>query len=228
MAQKFGHIDSVIIGQVFQTREALANAGLHRSHQRGIDGNGNEGASAIVMSGGYVDDYDLGDEILYTGEGGNDPATGKQVGHQNIESPGNSGLIKSMRDKLPVRVIRSSRHESDFSPKTGYRYDGLYYVEDYELTTGKDGFKIIRFTLRKPQELIVKPHSIVKIEHMNAEGNKKLSNYSIDIDPPKGFIAVKLKIDSNLTRSLLGKSVGETYEIGPTKGIIKSIIKYKS
>jgi len=228
MAQKFGHINSVTEGQVFPTREALANAGLHRSHQKGIDGNSNEGVSAIVISGGYTDDYDLGDEILYTGEGGNDPSTGKQVGHQDIDSPGNSGLVKSMKDRLPVRVIRSSKHNSDFSPKSGYRYDGLYYVEDYELTTGKDGYKIIRFTLRKRQELIVKPYSIVKIEHMDAIGNKKQSNYSIDIDPPNGFNAKKIGIDSNLTRTLLGKSIGDTYEIGPTKGVIRSIIKYKS
>lgn len=40
-----------------------------------------EGAAAIVMSGGYEDDYDIGTEILYTGEGGNDPSTGKQVAH---------------------------------------------------------------------------------------------------------------------------------------------------
>jgi putative restriction endonuclease len=35
--------------------------------------------SSIVLSGGYVDDEDLGDMIIYTGEGGRDAATGRQI-----------------------------------------------------------------------------------------------------------------------------------------------------
>lgn len=49
-------------------------AGLHRFTVHGIDGNGTEGVSPIVLSGGYGDDVDLGDEIIYTGHGGNNPA----------------------------------------------------------------------------------------------------------------------------------------------------------
>lgn len=40
------------------------------------------GADAIVVSGGYEDDNDDGDEIIYTGQGGNDPDSGKQVADQ--------------------------------------------------------------------------------------------------------------------------------------------------
>lgn len=47
------------------------------------------------MSGGYEDDYDNGTEILYTGEGGNDISSGKQVAHQSWSSPGNAGLCIS-------------------------------------------------------------------------------------------------------------------------------------
>jgi hypothetical protein len=43
----------------FESRKALSEAGLHRSIQHGIDGNGNE-VAAIVVSGGYEDDRDLG------------------------------------------------------------------------------------------------------------------------------------------------------------------------
>jgi putative restriction endonuclease len=32
-----------------------------------------------VLSGGYVDDNDEGDVIIYTGQGGRDPATGRQI-----------------------------------------------------------------------------------------------------------------------------------------------------
>jgi hypothetical protein len=227
---RFGSIPTVKEGQVFPSREALSNAGLHRSHQRGIDGNTTDGAAAIVLAGGFKDNYDLGDEILYTGEGGNDPATGRQIGDQDINSPGNSGLIESMNRKLPVRVIRSSNHKSQFSPKSGYRYDGIYYVVDYQITKGKDGFVIIRFVLRKEQQLtnIVMVHSLVKLELLNSNNEVKYSWYSIGIDPPENFYASKIGSESNLAINLLGKSVGDEFQLGPSKGKINSILKYKS
>ena len=43
--------------------------------QRGISGTGAEGADSIVVNGGCEDDDDHGDEFIYTGAGGNDPAT---------------------------------------------------------------------------------------------------------------------------------------------------------
>jgi integrase len=39
----------------------------------GISGGEREGADSIVVSGGYEDDEDYGDVIVYTGAGGNDP-----------------------------------------------------------------------------------------------------------------------------------------------------------
>ena len=227
---KFGPIISVKEGQIFPSREALASAGVHRSHQRGIDGNSTDGASAIVLAGGFKDNYDLGDEILYTGEGGNDPSSGKQIGDQNIYSPGNSGLILSMNNKLPVRVIRSSNHKSLFSPKSGYRYDGIYYVEDYQLTKGKDGYKIVRFVLRKghSEPLKVMIYSLVQLEQINSNNEVKLSWYSIGIDPPDNFNAIKVSSESNLANILLGKSIGDEFQLGLSKGKINSILKYKS
>jgi len=229
-AIKFGPIPSVKEGQIFPSREALAMAELHRSYQRGIDGNPTDGASAIVLAGGFIDNYDLGDEILYTGEGGNDPSTGKQIGDQDIESPGNSGLIRSMLKKLPVRVIRSSKHKSPFSPISGYKYDGIYYVEDYQQTKGKDGYKIVRFVLRKEhsEPLKVMVHSLVQLEQLNSNNEVKFTWYSIGIDPPENFYANKISSDSNLANNLLGKSVGDEFQLGPSQGKINSILKYKS
>jgi putative restriction endonuclease len=71
----FGEVLGIKEGQKFVSRKALIEAGLHRSIQHGIDGNGNEGVAAIVVSGGYEDDRDFGDEIIYTGHGGNNPTT---------------------------------------------------------------------------------------------------------------------------------------------------------
>ena len=47
---------------------------------RGIASHG----SSIVLSGDYVDDEDMGDVIIYTGEGGRDPNTGRQVADQPV------------------------------------------------------------------------------------------------------------------------------------------------
>lgn len=120
---------------------------FHRNWAAGIDGNGIAGAAAIVLSGGYEDDEDLGNEIIYTGAGGNDPNTGKQVKDQSWENRGNAGLRLSMDRGLPVRVIRGHSHKSEFSPATGYTYAGLYSVADAWEERGKSGFKICRFRL---------------------------------------------------------------------------------
>jgi len=47
--------------------------------QAGIVGGTGSGAESIVLSGGYTDDEDHGDEIIYTGDGGRDPRTGRQI-----------------------------------------------------------------------------------------------------------------------------------------------------
>src|SRR5215207_9194293 len=41
----------------------------------GIFGSSTQGADSIVLSGGYKDDEDHGDIIVYSGYGGRDPAT---------------------------------------------------------------------------------------------------------------------------------------------------------
>ena len=61
-----------------------------------------------MVSGGYVDDQDLGDVIIYTGAGGNDPNTGRQVADQSIDHPNNAGLVTSELSGLPVRVTRGA------------------------------------------------------------------------------------------------------------------------
>jgi putative restriction endonuclease len=76
MARIFGEIPGVPPGRAFDSRRALSDAGVHRPLQAGISGAGSEGADFIVVSGGYEDDEDYGDELVYTGHGGNDPQTG--------------------------------------------------------------------------------------------------------------------------------------------------------
>ena len=143
----FGEITGVQEGQWFEGRKEMMPTSFHRNWGAGIDGNGSEGTAAIVLSGGYEDDKDLGDEIIYTGAGGNDANSGKQVADQTWTNRGNAGLLKSMNEGLPVRVIRGHKHKSPFSPTSGYTYAGLYSVVDAWQETGKSGFKICRFRL---------------------------------------------------------------------------------
>lgn len=135
----FGHIPGYPPGSTFESRRELAEAGVHRPLQAGICGRANEGAESIVLSGGYVDDEDRGDVIVYTGAGGRDPATGRQVAHQQLNRH-NLALANSLRHGLPVRVIRRTE-------RGGYRYDGLYRVERYWQDVGQDGYRIWRFRL---------------------------------------------------------------------------------
>lgn len=60
----FGEPEGIKEGDLFKTRKDLIKAKLHRSTMHGIDGNGNEGVAAIVLSGGYEDDQDYGTKLF--------------------------------------------------------------------------------------------------------------------------------------------------------------------
>src|SRR5690606_217309 len=118
---QFGEIIGIAEGQIFTDRKALAAAGLHRPLQAGIDGNSKEGSASIVLNVGYMDDDDYGELIIYTGHGGNEPNTKKQVAEQSWDASGNKGLLISEMQGLPVRIIRGPKHKSKFSPANGYQ-----------------------------------------------------------------------------------------------------------
>ena len=80
----FGDLPEIPVGTPFTSRRALLDAGVHRQLQAGIAGGAYTGAESIVVSGGYEDDEDYGDLIVYTGQGGNDPNTGRQVADQQL------------------------------------------------------------------------------------------------------------------------------------------------
>jgi len=143
----FGEIQSIPVGTTFQTRKEAAAAGVHKPLQAGISGSKDDGADSIVISGGYEDDSDSGDVIIYTGEGGQDDK-GRQIANQELVR-GNLALAKSEIDGLPVRVIRGADKKNPFAPESGYRYDGLYSVESHWHDIGKSGFLVYRFRLVK-------------------------------------------------------------------------------
>jgi putative restriction endonuclease len=144
----FGDISDYPPGSFFESRLELSRASVHRPVMAGISGTGGEGADSIVLSGGYEDDRDLGDVIFYTGQGGRDPETRQQASDQLLIG-GNLALAYSCTHGLPVRVVRGAGHTSPYSPPAGYRYDGLFRVEDYWRDTGRSGHTIWRFRLVK-------------------------------------------------------------------------------
>ena len=101
----FGHIADNPVGTTYLDRKAAANAGVHRPLQGGICG-GEDGAESIVVSGGYVDDQDYGDVIVYTGQGGRDPDSGRQ-----IQTPGRPNLSGDRRGPDGRRYPHCARQE---------------------------------------------------------------------------------------------------------------------
>ena len=196
MAHKyvFGEIEGTYPGQEFENTQALKEAGIHNQKYQGIDGTMAQGCPSIILSGGYVDDLDDGDEIIYTGHGGNDD--GKQVSDQSWDSPGNKALLVSEVRGLPVRVTRGSKHKSEYSPKSGYRYGGLYIITNHYEQRGKDGFIICRYKLKKlnPNDL-----DIVNEPNELPKGNK---------EPKK----VKSTVSRTIRDTALSRSIKELYD----------------
>jgi putative restriction endonuclease len=155
----FGELADVPVGSEWLTRLQVSQAGVHRPTVGGISGTKAEGSDSIVVNGGYEDDEDFGDEIYYTGAGGNDPGSGKQVADQSLDQPGNAGLVTSELEGLPVRVVRGSKGDPKYSPTAGFRYDGLYRVADHWSEIGKSGFRIWRYKLVRLSEQEAVPYT---------------------------------------------------------------------
>ena len=139
-----GDVPGVLPGTFFRDRQELHAKRLHRGLMRGIAPHG----SSIVLSGGYVDDEDMGVVIIYTGEGGRDANTGRQIADQQLVL-GNRALAENHLNGIPIRVHRGRAHVPNMPEGFLYRYEGLYRVARYWQESGRDGFKIWRFRIER-------------------------------------------------------------------------------
>ena len=157
-------------GTTFESRMELKEAGLHKYPVHGISDDKDSGcAFSVVVAGGYIDDEDLGDEIIYTGEGGRNEK-GQHVKDQ-VLSTGNKALITSENQGTPVRVIRKKDPKNIYAPNENYRYDGLYIVDHHMYIIGREGFRIYRFRLLKIKE--TSSYQVpIKINKSLPEGNE--------------------------------------------------------
>ncbi|SHG23039.1 putative restriction endonuclease [Marinomonas polaris DSM 16579] len=142
----FGHIPGTTVGQIFADRVELAKAGIHKPTQAGISGSAKEGSDSIVLSGGYEDDEDFGNVIIYTGAGGKEHNAKVQTFDQQLSTT-NLALARSHLEGYPVRVSRSLKHKDPKSTEKGYEYAGLYKVDDYWQEKGRSGFYVWRYRL---------------------------------------------------------------------------------
>lgn len=147
MPRFFGTPDGIHVGQLFISRRELHDLFVHAPLQAGISGTRAEGADSIVVSGGYADDEDHGDYIIYTGHGGNNSASRRQIADQSTDAPGNAGLVTSFVQGLPIRVIRGPHRNSAYAPTTGYVYAGLFTVTSHWVSRSADGFLIAQYRL---------------------------------------------------------------------------------
>lgn len=168
-AHPIGEIDGVRVGTSYKSREEIRLAKLHRPPMAGISYITDGPAESIVISGGYEDDEDFGDIIIYTGQGGQDSPGGKQVRDQEM-TRGNRALVISEDHGSTIRIIRGAGGDPEFSPPTGYRYDGLYQVVNHWFERSKSGPLVIRFELNKVSE-IIEPLQIVAYTTTAPDGN---------------------------------------------------------
>ncbi|KMT15079.1 hypothetical protein BVRB_3g062010 [Beta vulgaris subsp. vulgaris] len=153
-----GPVPGVEIGDIFNYRIELSIIGLHGPLQGGIDTTKVDKqavAISIVASGGYANDVDSSDVLIYTGQGGNATGGDKQPEDQKLER-GNLALKNCIDRKTLVRVIRGFKETKPSDTPDGrsktiatYTYDGLYTVEKYWHDLGPHGKLVYKFELRR-------------------------------------------------------------------------------
>jgi putative restriction endonuclease len=141
----YGHVGTYRPGDTFRNRIDLSLSGVHRPRRTGVCGTPLLGAESIVLAGQYEEDDFGEDEILYSGNGGRDPKTGRQIMDQ-VATTGILALLHSIETGLPVRVLRKVPAEDD--ELEVYRYEGLYQAVGSAYEPGKSGFLVYVFRLR--------------------------------------------------------------------------------
>ncbi len=75
------------------------------------------GADSIVLPGGYEDDQDLGEVVIFPGQGGRDPETGKKAADQSLTSGNLASAVSQIHGyKLPhFQCLRSHGRSQESS-----------------------------------------------------------------------------------------------------------------
>jgi [histone H3]-lysine9 N-dimethyltransferase len=147
LGKHIGSVPGVHVGDIFFFRMELCIIGLHAPSMGGIDYMTKYGdevepvAICIVSAGGYENDEDDPDVLIYTGQGGN--------GDQKLER-GNLALERSLHRGNPVRVVRGLTDPNVRACKI-YMYDGLYKIQNSWKDKAKAGYSIFKYKLTREQ-----------------------------------------------------------------------------
>ncbi|CAB4476831.1 unnamed protein product [Rhizophagus irregularis] len=221
----FGPIPGVPVGSLWKYRIFCSESGVHRPPVAGIAGKASIGSVSIVLSGGYPEDTDNGDEFYYTGSGGRDLKTGnKRVAVQSFDqelTKTNEALARTCdaevnakkgaearnwKNSMPVRVCRSSKlmkHNPKYAPEEGIRYDGIYKLVKYWPERGASGFKVWRYLMRRddpePAPWTSEGKKRIKelgIKMIVGDDDEVSKKRTLDSDDDKGVKSKKAKKDN--------------------------------
>ncbi|KAJ4767185.1 hypothetical protein LUZ62_077560 [Rhynchospora pubera] len=180
IGKRIGSVPGVQVGDIFFFRMEMCVIGLHAQTMGGIDYMkiGDEVdpvAICIVSAGGYENDEDDPDILVYTGQGGKSD--------QKLEK-GNLALERSLHRKNPVRVVRGLKDPSVPAGKI-YMYDGLYKIQNSWKDTAK-GFSVFKYKLVRepgqPAGLSVFKTSQTWIENPSSRGRIILPDLSSGVE----------------------------------------------
>ncbi|NXI99079.1 UHRF1 ligase, partial [Psophia crepitans] len=235
----YGPIPGIPVGTMWKFRVQVSESGVHRPHVAGIHGRSNDGAYSLVLAGGYEDDIDHGNSFTYTGSGGRDLSGNKRTAEQscdqkltnmnralalNCSAPindKNGAEAKDWRAGKPVRVVRNVKggKHSKYAPVEGNRYDGIYKVVKYWPETGKSGFLVWRYLLRRDDE---EPAPWTK------EGKDRMKKLGLTMQYPEGYLEAVANKDKEKENNeddefdTLGKRKRKRKSAGDEKKIVTS------
>ncbi|KAM0886862.1 hypothetical protein ACQ4PT_029432 [Festuca glaucescens] len=139
------------VHMIFEVRAEmeLCIIGLHAQSMGGIDyiGNGEDSvAICIVAAGGYENQDDDTDTLVYSGSGGNSRNTEER--HDQKLERGNLALERSLHRKNEIRVVRGFKDPACVSGKI-YIYDGLYKIQESWKERTKFGINCFKYRLQR-------------------------------------------------------------------------------
>ncbi|KAL5546940.1 hypothetical protein UlMin_006627 [Ulmus minor] len=150
--KRIGVVPGVEIGDIFFFRMELSLVGLHFPTMAGIDyltvkstSDEEPLAVSVISSGGYEDNADDPETLIYSGQGGINRRDG-EMKDQKLER-GNLALEKSLHRSSEVRVIRGIKDPFNNTGKI-YVYDGIYKVQESWVEKAKgSGCNVFKYKL---------------------------------------------------------------------------------
>eukprot|EP00727_Mastigamoeba_balamuthi_P000890 m51a1_g10799 putative e3 ubiquitin-protein ligase uhrf1 (819) ;mRNA; f:11138-14243 len=162
------------VGGIHGNTKGCFSICLSGGYEDDID-NGDEARRPLNTAGPRGARTDM-PQIVYTGSGGRDLTGNKRTAKQSkdqILEKGNLALalncyahkncpdcgeracadcLARWREGKPLRLCRSEKLKSEYAPKAGVRYDGLYKVVDYWQERGQSGFAVYRYCIRRDDD----------------------------------------------------------------------------